>query len=70
MITDLRDWFHVYDNWWYIEQMRAWPWLPVKRRPEKPWYTSALIRLELLRRADLENARVEGDLQDEEATTY
>ena len=69
VITELRDGFHVYENWGYIEQMRAWPWLPVKRRPEKPWYTSALIRLELLRRADLENARGERDLQDEEATT-
>ncbi|GGM95286.1 N(4)-bis(aminopropyl)spermidine synthase [Thermus composti] len=70
VITELRDGFHLYENWDYIPSMRAWPWLPVKRLPEKPWYTSALIRLELLGTPSLPNEPIQGDLQDEEATTY
>ncbi len=72
MITDLFPNFHEYVNWPYIETMRAWPHLPVKRVPGKfePWYRSALIRIELVEEPKVENVRYEGDIfTDEEAAT-
>jgi len=72
VITDLFPNFHEYVNWPYIETMRAWPHLPVKRVPGKfePWYRSALIRIELVEEPKVENVRYEGDIfTDEEAAT-
>lgn len=72
VITDLFPNFHEYVNWPYIETMRAWPHLPVKRVPGKfePWYRSALIRIELVEEPRVENVRYEGDIfTDEEAAT-
>lgn len=71
-ITDLFPNFHEYVNWPYIETMRAWSYLPVKRVPGKyePWYRSALIRIELVEEARVENVRYSGDIfTDEEAAT-
>jgi hypothetical protein len=71
-ITDLRDDFHDYVNWPYIETMRSWEHLPVKRVPgrEEPWYRSALIRIELVEPARVENAPLSGDIfTDPEAAT-
>lgn len=72
VLTDLFLDFHEYVNWPYIETMRAWPHLPVKRVPGKyePWYRSALIRIELLEEGEVENTRYPGDIfTDEEAAT-
>ncbi len=72
VITDLFPNFHEYVNWPYIETMRAWPYLPVKRVPGKfePWYRSALIRIELVEEGRVENVRYSGDIfTDEEAAT-
>jgi len=71
-ITDIRDDFHDYVNWPYIETMRAWGHLPVKRVPgrDEPWYRSALIRIELVEPPKVENVRLEGDIfTDPEAAT-
>ncbi|MCS7172170.1 MAG: bis-aminopropyl spermidine synthase family protein [Armatimonadetes bacterium] len=70
VITDIRDGFNAYDNWDYVETMRAWRWLPVRTRPAHLWYFSALFRIELLHTPSLENLPVEGNLfDDEEAAT-
>lgn len=72
VLTDLRDDFHDYVNWPYIETMRSWEHLPVKRMPgrNEPWYRSALIRVELVEPPALENARLSGDIfTDPEAAT-
>lgn len=72
VITDLFPNFHEYVNWPYIETMRAWSHLPVKRIPGKlePWYRSALIRIELVEEPKVENVRYSGDIfTDEEAAT-
>jgi predicted methyltransferase len=72
VITDLFPNFHEYVNWPYIETMRAWPHLPVRRVPGRfePWYRSALIRIELVAEPKVKNIRYEGDIfTDEEAAT-
>ncbi len=72
VITDLFPNFHEYVNWPYIETMRAWSYLPVRRLPGKfePWYRSALIRIELVEEPKVENVRYSGDIfTDEEAAT-
>ena len=72
VLTDLQDDFHDYVNWPYIETMRSWEHLPVKRVPgrDEPWYRSALIRIELVEAPAVENVRLEGDIfTDPEAAT-
>ena len=70
VLTDLVDNFSAYVNWGYIESMRSWKWLPTHRLPERPWYYSALHRIELLRLPELDNTAVAGDIfSDEEAAT-
>jgi len=73
VITDLRDGFHAYVNWPYVETMRGWEHLPVRRVPGRfePWYRSALVRIELVTEAQPDLAPIEGNifLDDEAATT-
>lgn len=72
VITDLRDGFHAYVNWPYIDHMRSWPHLPVHRIPGRNeiWYRSALIRIEVLEGPKVEERRYTGDIfSDEEAAT-
>ncbi|MCX7750686.1 MAG: bis-aminopropyl spermidine synthase family protein [Candidatus Bipolaricaulota bacterium] len=72
VLTELRDGFHRYANWPYVETMRSWPHLPVKRRPgpREPWYRSALLRIELVSEAAVDLGPVEGDIfEDDEAGT-
>lgn len=73
MLTDLRDGFHTYVNWPYVETMRGWEHLPVRRVPGRlePWYRSALVRIELVMEAAVELGCVSGNifLDDEAATT-
>lgn len=70
VLTDIRDGFNVYQNWDYVETMRAWQWLPVRTRPAHLWYRSALFRIELLSPPKLANRPVRGQLfEDEEAAT-
>ncbi|MGY4707664.1 bis-aminopropyl spermidine synthase family protein [Candidatus Bipolaricaulota sp. J31] len=71
-IAELRDAFHDYVNWPYIDHMRSWPHLPVHRIPgkEEIWYRSALIRIEVVEGPHIEERRYEGDIfSDEEAAT-
>ena len=73
VLTDLRDGFHTYVNWPYVEAMRGWEHLPVRRVPGRlePWYRSALVRIELVTEAKVELGCVPGNifLDDEAATT-
>lgn len=72
VITDLRDDFHTYQNWPYMERMRAWAWLPVQRTPgrDELWYRSALIRIEVVEKPRVPNERLSGDIfEDLEAAT-
>jgi predicted methyltransferase len=72
VFTEIRDDFHDYVNWPYIETMRSWDFLPVRRVPGKyeTWYRSALLRIELVEKPSLPNERVEGDIfTDPEAAT-
>lgn len=73
VLTELRDRFHSYVNWPYVETMRAWAHLPVRRVPGRlePWYRSALVRVELVTPATVELGRVEGEIfvDDEAGTT-
>lgn len=72
VVTDLFPNFHEYVNWPYIETMRAWPHLPVRRVPGRyePWYRSALLRIELVEEPRVENVRYSGDIfTDAEAAT-
>jgi len=72
VITDLHDRFHSYVNWPYVEMMRAWERLPVRRAPGRlePWYRSALLRIELVAEAEVELGPVAGDIFiDHEAAT-
>ena len=72
VLTDLRDDFHDYVNWPYIETMPSWEHLPVRRVPgrDEPWYRSALIRVELVEPPAVENVRLSGDIfTDPEAAT-
>lgn len=73
VLTELRDRFHSYVNWPYVETMRAWESLPVRRVPGRlePWYRSALARIELVTPPDVDLGPVEGDifLDDEAGTT-
>ncbi|QAA76853.1 MAG: hypothetical protein BIP78_1087 [Candidatus Bipolaricaulis sibiricus] len=72
-ITDLRDGFHAYVNWPYVETMRGWEHLPVRRVPGRlePWYRSALVRVELVTEATVDLGTIDGNifLDDEAATT-
>ncbi|MDR7434514.1 MAG: bis-aminopropyl spermidine synthase family protein [Armatimonadota bacterium] len=70
VITDIREDFNSYVTWGYVETMRAWSWLPIRVRPDRPWYFSSLFRIELLRPPSVENRRFEGNIfADEEAAT-
>jgi len=72
VIAELRDAFHDYVNWPYIDHMRSWPHLPVHRIPgrDEIWYRSALIRVEVVKGPAIEERRYEGDIfADEEAAT-
>ncbi len=72
VIAELRDAFHDYVNWPYIDHMRSWPHLPVHRIPgkEEIWYRSALIRIEIVEGPHIVERRYEGDIfADEEAAT-
>ena len=72
VLTELRDRFHSYVNWPYVETMRAWGSLPVRRVPGRlePWYRSAFLRIELVAPAAVDLSPVEGDIfVDEEAGT-
>ena len=70
VITALIPRFNEYENWEYLERMRSWEHLPVKRPPAGIWYRSALYRLELLRSPALPNDPLPENLFDDaEAAT-
>jgi hypothetical protein len=71
VFTDIIHNFNEYVNWGYEEETRAWRLSPVKVRPKKNWYRSALYRLETLD-GFRGNSRDYGDeniYEDEESST-
>ncbi len=71
VITEIRSDFSQYQNWPYVEEMKAWSFLPVRVHPDKPWYQSSLIRVELLDRPELRNESFTNEIfLDEEAATF
>ena len=48
VFTDIIHNFNEYVNWGYEEDTRAWRLAPVKVLPDRPWYRSALYRIEAL----------------------
>jgi predicted methyltransferase len=48
VFTDIVHNFNEYVNWGYEEETRAWRLSPIKVRPRKNWYRSALYRIETL----------------------
>ena len=48
VFTDMIHNFNEYVNWGYEEETRAWRLSPIKVRPRKNWYRSALFRFETL----------------------
>ncbi|MBI2486231.1 MAG: bis-aminopropyl spermidine synthase family protein [Deltaproteobacteria bacterium] len=48
VFTDIVHNFNEYVNWGYEEETRAWRLSPIKVRPRKNWYRSALYRFETL----------------------
>ncbi len=71
VITEIRSDFSQYQNWPYVEEMKAWAFLPIRVHPEKPWYQSSLIRVELLDRPQIANEPLSPEIfMDEEAATF
>ncbi|MFP4481792.1 MAG: bis-aminopropyl spermidine synthase family protein [Thermovirgaceae bacterium] len=62
VLTDLIRGFNEYVNWDYAEDMRAWKMAPVKNRPRRNWYRSAMLRVELVEKRHIQNE----DLTDSE----
>ncbi len=48
VITDIIHNFNEYVNWGYAEDTKAWELAPLKIKPERNWYRSALYRIETL----------------------
>ena len=71
VFTDIIHNFNEYVNWGYEEQTRAWTLSPVKVRPKKNWYRSALYRFETLKgfRGNLKDYGNENIYEDEESST-
>ncbi len=70
VITDILQGFHEYVDWDYYKDTPAYIENPVKSEPTPRWYTSALIRIEILKgKRDNEPFEEEVLYQDEEAAT-
>ncbi len=71
VFTDIIHNFNEYINWGYEEETRAWRLSPVKVRPKKNWYRSALYRFETLPgfRGNYKDYDKENIYEDEESST-
>jgi hypothetical protein len=71
VFTDIIHNFNEYINWGYEEETRAWRLSPVKVRPRKNWYRSALYRFETLPgfRGNNKDYNKENIYEDEESST-
>ncbi len=70
-ITDIIRDFNRYEIWDYHEKTLAWKLAPVKSPLVRRWYSSALVRLELVNKSKARNLRLKSkDIYvDEESTT-
>ncbi len=71
VFTDIIHNFNEYVNWGYEEETRAWRLSPVKVKPKKNWYRSALYRFETLDgfRGNFKDYGKENIYEDEESST-
>jgi len=71
VFTDIIHNFNEYVNWGYEEETRAWRLSPVKVKPKKNWYRSALYRFETLKgfRGNNKDYNKENIYEDEESST-
>lgn len=71
VFTDIIHNFNEYVNWGYEEETRAWRLSPIKVRPKKNWYRSALYRFETLKgfRGNNKDYNKENIYEDEESST-
>jgi predicted methyltransferase len=69
--TDIIHNFNEYVNWGYEEETRAWRLSPIKVRPKRNWYRSALYRFETLpgSKGNLKDYGKENIYDDEESST-
>lgn len=57
-ITDIIRDFNKYDIWDYHKNTLAWKIAPVKSPLTSVWYTSAMVRIEMVRKAKVENRKL------------
>lgn len=71
VFTDIIHNFNEYVNWGYEEETRAWRLSPIKVRPKKNWYRSALYRFETMEgfRGNSKDYGDENIYEDEESST-
>ncbi|MGH7900558.1 MAG: bis-aminopropyl spermidine synthase family protein, partial [Thermodesulfobacteriota bacterium] len=71
VFTDIIHNFNEYVNWGYEEETRAWRLSPIKVRPKKNWYRSALYRFETLKgfRGNKRDYTKENIYEDHESST-
>ncbi len=71
VFTDIIHNFNEYVNWGYEEETRAWRLSPIKVKPKKNWYRSALYRFETLPgfKGNLKDYGKEDIYEDEESST-
>ncbi|MGH7802279.1 MAG: bis-aminopropyl spermidine synthase family protein [Thermodesulfobacteriota bacterium] len=71
VFTDIIHNFNEYINWGYEEETRAWRLSPIKVKPKKNWYRSALYRFETLPgfRGNNKDYNNENIYEDEESST-
>jgi hypothetical protein len=71
VFTDIIHNFNEYMNWGYEEETRAWRLSPIKVRPRRNWYRSALYRFETLPgfRGNNKDYNKENIYEDEESST-
>ncbi len=55
VITDIIRDFNKYEIWEYHTKTLAWKLAPVKSQFDQPWYSSAIVRLELVKKPKVKN---------------
>lgn len=71
VFTDIIHNFNEYVNWGYEEETRAWRLSPIKVKPKKNWYRSALYRFETLKgfKGNQRDYKEENIYEDHESST-
>ncbi|MCS7212969.1 MAG: bis-aminopropyl spermidine synthase family protein [Candidatus Calescibacterium sp.] len=57
-ITDIIRDFNKYDIWDYHQNTVAWKLAPAKSPADSIWYTSAIVRIEIVRKANVKNEKL------------